>query len=258
MIPQAVADDAAAAGQAADHARRHARLLEDLDQLDARQRRLGRRLADHGVARHQRGRDGRAQQRVGKVPRRDDGPDAVRAQHAGVRVGGDQPPHLADVAVVRAHLGGVVRVEIGGLLDLAQRLDAVLPHLEDEPGRELEAPLAHDVGGALDDRGALLPRDGAPARKRRARGGDCVAHVGVGGGRDARHDDARVRRAAALDRRGAGARVARDVQRIAAPERAAHLGDRRFERGVERRIIRAEADVCHFLGRAHDVFPRIE
>ena len=216
--------------------------------LIARQRRLRGRLHHHRVAGAERRGDGRAQQGVGEVPGRNHGPDAVGAQHAGVLIGRHQPPHLPHVAPVRAQLVGVIRVEIGGLLDLAQRLDPVLPHLEDEPGGELEPALAHDGGGAVEQRGALLPGGRAPRREGGLGGGDRVAHVIRRRRRHARHDRAGVGRAAALDRRRARARLARDVQRVGPPELALHLGDRRGERRVERRVVSAEADVCDLPG----------
>ena len=71
----------------------------------------------------------------GEVEGRDDAEDAVRPQHrAGVRGRVAQVAHgLLVEAVVDGRLG-VVAQQVGALLDLAQRLDAVLADLDGHQG----------------------------------------------------------------------------------------------------------------------------
>ena len=114
----------------------------------------------------------------GEVEGRDDAEDAVRPQHrAGVRGRVAQVAHGPLVEVVVDGRLGVVAQQVGALLDLAQRLDAVLAHLDGHQGAVLHEPLADELGGAAQDLDAALPAEGPPGRLRGSGGGDGVAHV---------------------------------------------------------------------------------
>ena len=126
---------------------------------------------------------------------------------------GTSRPISRDVAGVLAHLLRVVRVEVGGLFDLAQRLDAVLPHLEDQPRRQLEAALR--TMSAARSRIAARSCQGT-ALQRRERGARCRDGV-VARRRRSRSRRARRRRACPS---GCGSRSARR-RRASRPPRAA-------------------------------------
>ena len=116
------------------------------------------------------------------------------------RLGRVEPAHRQREPVVLGHLVAVVADEVGGLLDVAERLEPVLADLHRHERGELGAVLADLVGGALEDRDPLLPRRRGPRRRGGARRGDRVAHVGVGRGREPADDDVAVARGALLER----------------------------------------------------------
>ena len=62
----------------------------------------------------------------------------------------------------------------------------------------------------------------------------------------------RPRRSTTFDRRSAHFHFTRDMQGMGASYLTTDFRNGRIERGVERRVVGAEADVCHLRGRAHD------
>ena len=114
----------------------------------------------------------------GEVEGRDDAEDAVRPQHrARVRGGVAEVAHGLLVEVVVDGRLGVVAQQVGALLDLAQRLHAVLADLDGHQGAVRHEALADEVRGAAHDLDARLPAECPPGRLRGPGGGDGVAHV---------------------------------------------------------------------------------
>ena len=109
---------------AAEH-RRHGALL--------------RRFQHDGVARDQRGRGRRDRERHREVERRDHAPHAVRPHDVERRLVRREPAHRLLEPAVLAHLVAVVADEVGGLLDVAERLEAVLPDLHRHRRRQLRS-----------------------------------------------------------------------------------------------------------------------
>ncbi len=75
------------------------------------------------------------------------------------------------------HGVGIVAQQVDRLLDLAQRLQAILAHLQHHDCRKLEVVVTHDVGGAAHCGHALLPGQRGPAGRGGARsshGSACV------------------------------------------------------------------------------------
>ena len=121
------------------------------------QRRGARRLEHDGVAGDERAAGGTGREREREVERRDDGPDAVRPQHAGVSLVGAERAHLLFEAVVRLDLVAVVRHQVRRLFDVADAFEAVLAGL-----------VAHDARTAPSgDCGSRRPPR-APSRRARA------------------------------------------------------------------------------------------
>ena len=151
-----------------EDAGRQARVVEDLGEVDAGQRRVARRLVDHGVAGDQRAARRTARQRHREVERADHGPDAVRLEHGpGVDGCVAEVAHRPIEAVVLLHHVAAPADQVGRLLDVAERLEPVLADLDRHERRELHLALADEVGGPSQQRHALLPRPPAPCRERR-------------------------------------------------------------------------------------------
>ena len=125
--------------------------------------------------------DGPARQRHREVERADHGPHAVRPQHVVVVAGGAEAAHRDAEAVVLLHLVAVPADQLGGLLDVAERLEPALADLVGHQRREVEDPLLHDVGDVAQDPHALLPAHPVPLELERLRGRDGVVDV-LGGG----------------------------------------------------------------------------
>ena len=117
-----------------------------LVELRAEERRVAGGLEDDGVPGRQRatGRAGRERDR--KIERRNDGPDAVRPQHADVLFAGAQRSHLLDEAFVLLDLIAVVRHQIGAFFDVADAFESVLADLVAHQRRQLVAVIANRVG----------------------------------------------------------------------------------------------------------------
>ena len=121
-----------------------------------------------GVAGHERGGDHAGRDREREVPRRDHDADAarlvpvrVRARPAVASIGAPSPSATARAAVVLAEVDRFAHVGVG----LGERLAG----FEHAQRRELVAPAAHEVGGAEQHRGAVVPRRRAPLRTPRRR-----------------------------------------------------------------------------------------
>ena len=85
--------------------------------------------------------------------------------------------HRLVEAVVALHLVGVVAEEDRGLLDVAERLEAVLADLHAHQRGELVGAVADQVAGLAHDRDAVLPRGGCPGLGGCLGGGDGVVDV---------------------------------------------------------------------------------
>ena len=126
---------------------------------------LRRRLDHDRVAGGQRRARRPAGERGREVERRHDGPHAVGAQHVRRGLGRVQPAHGLLEPVVVDELVRVVADEVGGLLDVAERLEPVLAHLDGQEGGDHVAPLGDQVGAGLEE------ADAVPPRRRRPRSG---------------------------------------------------------------------------------------
>ncbi len=171
----------AVAGEHVDHARRQAGLLEQLHG-QVRGELLGRRrLPQHGVA-HERRRGRQVAGDRGEVERRDRVDEALERPVVGA------VPHAPRVRdrLLGGDLLGVVDVEPPEVDQLAGRVDLGLERglglAEHGRGVETLAPRAGEqLGGLEQDGGALVERQGAPARRRLLGRGDRVTRVGLGG-----------------------------------------------------------------------------
>ena len=169
--------DLAGAGQQREGVRRNARLVQDADRLGGDQRRLFGGFGDDRIAGGERGGDLAGEDREREVPRANAGHESERRGRAGAQ--------RAD------RLGGVIAQEIDRLAHFTDRIGVGLARLPHDEADELVVELFEPVGGAEQDRRALVRRDGAPGRRGRSghgdRGGDLV---GPGMTRDA--DDVAV------------------------------------------------------------------
>ena len=181
-----------------DHAWGNSDLLRDLGERQRRERRLARRLDDHGVAAREGGRHLPRRQEQRKIPRHDGGDDADRlAQGVGEVVALDRNRFAVDlVGPSRVILKALRR---RGQFDLARFEDrlAVVERLEPRNLvrllHELVADLPHQAA-------AFARRQLAPGPvERRPRGGDGGVHVALLGGGD-RGDDLFGRRIDDLER----------------------------------------------------------
>ena len=170
VLRERVADLLAAAGDEIDDARRDARLLEDLHEIDRRERRQRRRLEHDRVAADQRGNDFPRRDRHRKIPRRDDRADAQRLadrhRELVAQLGRDglavlPPPFTRDEE------GHVDR-----FLHVAARLVEHLSHLARHVAGERLLAVGNQLRGAEQDLRAsrrghqtpVLDRPGAPRR----------------------------------------------------------------------------------------------
>ena len=160
VLDEEIADLAARPGQVVQRAVGHARLLEELEDPPADERRVGRGLEDDAVARDEgRGRHAR-EDRVGEVPRRDHGARAERdverlGELARIRRDGDLAPPAQHLA--RVELEEVDRL---GRLDVG--LGPGLPDLEHHRGGEVVLSRAHACGRPEEDGRAFARGEGGP------------------------------------------------------------------------------------------------
>ena len=162
VLDERRADVFAGAGEEREHTRRHAGLVEDLDQAQRDTGRLLGGLEHHRVAGDERGSDHPGGYREREVPRRDHRTDSERL--VGVRVGfaGDlSEPRAARQAEC---LSSVVLAEVDRLAHVGVGLGDRLPGLEDLQRRQLDPSRAQDRRRPEQDRGSLRPRSSTPRR----------------------------------------------------------------------------------------------
>ena len=123
---------------------------------------------------------GPAGERDREVERRDHRPHAVGAHHVRRGLGRVQPAHRLLEPVVVGDLVAVVADQVGRLLDVAERLEPVLAHLDGEQGGDDVAPLGDQVGSGLEEADAVPPRRVGPGRGEGLGDADRLGHVGRG------------------------------------------------------------------------------
>ena len=185
---------------------------------------LRRRLDHDGVAGRQRRARRPAGERGREVERRDDRPHAVGAQHVGRGLGRVQPAHGLLEAVVVDELVGVVADQVGGLLDVAERLEPVLAHLDRQEGRDHVAPLGDQVGAGLEEADAVPPRRVGPGRGERLGDADGLGDVGGGSLDEPADQDVGVDGRALHDLGARQALVPGDDRAVALAEERLELG----------------------------------
>ena len=144
--------------------------IEDVDEVQRRQRRLRRGLEDDGVAADQRRDDLPRRDRHREIPRRDDRADAERLAHR----------HRELVAQLRRHrlaehappLAGHVEGHVDRFLDVAARLVQDLPHLAGHVARELLLARGDDLRRLEEDLRAQRRRHQPPVLVGARRRGD--------------------------------------------------------------------------------------
>ena len=159
MLDDGVAEGCAGAGAEVDHAGRHARLFQHLDEFGGDGGRVAGGLQNHRVAGDDGGCGHARHDGEGEVPRRNHRAHAERnieqfVALAGVldgRGGGGQAQSFA----------GIELKEIDGFAHVGVGLGPVLAHLIGEPGAELELAPADDLGRAQEQGNPVL--DGSPA-----------------------------------------------------------------------------------------------
>ena len=151
--------------------------------------------------------------------------------------------HRMVVAVVVLEGLRVVTEQIGCLLDLAERLEARLAHLDRHQAAVDHLALADQLGRLADDRQAIAPRRCRPGGLRLASGFDRVADILAGAPREVTEDEIPV------DRRGDGrlavadALTAADEVAVVAVELALGLGQARLVKRVQLLVVGAERRV---------------
>ena len=165
-----------------ERARGHTAVPYALVELEAGEEPLVGGLEHHGVPRDQGPSGGAARQGHGEVERADHAPHAVRLQDAPVVFLLVIPTlversHPEGEPVVLLQLLAVVADEVGGLLDVPQRLEPALPHLDGHEGGQLVDPVRDDVRHPAHDLHSLLPDRPRPLRGERLGGGDGVLGV---------------------------------------------------------------------------------
>ena len=133
-------------GDEVEHARRQAGFDDHLGEHRAHQRRIARRLEHDRISRGKRAARRSRRERERKIERRDDGPHAVRPQHADVVFAGPERPHLFDESVVLLDLIAVVGHEIGAFFDIAHAFEPVLADLVTHQRREVVPVGANRIG----------------------------------------------------------------------------------------------------------------
>ena len=241
---QLVADGVAGSHHEVDDPVGKARVAEGLHQRDRAHRPGARGLEDDRVAGHQRRGRRTARERHGEVEGADDGEDAVRPQDRAGPDGG-VAERVERPIEVRLALGRVrvVADEVGALLDLAERLDAVLADLDGHQAGVLHLALADQLRGAAQEREALGPAERSPGRLRGARRGDRVADVLARGRRETADEDVGVDGRAQLEGRVARALAAADDVRVVLTEASAGTFQAALESGMQSLVVRAERRV---------------
>jgi hypothetical protein len=158
---QPPAQPCAVARQKRQDVARHAGLVQQLDGLEGHERRLLGRLGDHRVAggqrrRHLAGKDGERE-----VPRADAHEHPAPGKHKLVALPGRaaEPQRLCKL---RPRPLGVVAQEIHRLAQIGQRAFERLAGLADQQRHEPRRVLLVEIGGLLEDAGALRPAKPVP------------------------------------------------------------------------------------------------
>ncbi len=244
VVLERLADRVARAHDEVDRALGNAGLDVGHHQVDRRERRRARRLEDDRVAAEQGGSRRAAGQGHREVERADDGEDAVRPEHGpGVDRGVAEVAHRVVVAVVVLHRLRVVAQEVGGLLDLAERLDPVLADLDRHVGGVRHQVVADVLGRATDDGDALAPGHRGPRRLGGTRCGDRLVDVRRGGGRERPEEQVPIDRRARLERLGAIAPLAVDVVLVLPAELRPCRRHGRLEACVQLLVVGAQGRV---------------
>ncbi len=170
--------DLVAAGQQVKDVRRQPRVAQALVQLHRRERPLRARLEQDSVAGCQCAANGTAGEGHREVERADHCPDAIRPQHAHGGLARRQPVHHPAEPVVVLDLLAVVPDEVSGLLDIAERLEPVLPDLHAHQRRQLVGTVADEVGGGSQHGDPLPPGGRGPPWGSSGRGGHRFLEVG--------------------------------------------------------------------------------
>jgi 8-oxo-dGTP pyrophosphatase MutT (NUDIX family) len=244
MLEQRVADQAARAGQVAEHTRREAGIGEHLHQQPTAPGGIARHLEDHRIAGNQRGGDRRTRQSEREIERCDNGPRAIRLEHGSVaadeslqRVVGQAP--LEPLVVF--HLVAIPFDQVGGLLYFTERLHPVLADLQRDDGRDVVDALLDQRSRAPQHVDAFLPGLGCPNRTGVLGGVYGRVHVVRRSGLEARQQPVPVdRRANLLDlavagHAPAGRGLPADQQRVFAAELRPHAGQCRLEIAMQLR-----------------------
>ena len=200
--------------------------------------------------------DERGARRAGReghreVERAHDPEHAVRPQdRPGVDGRVAEIAHLDVVAVVLLHRVAVVAQQVGRLLDLAERLDAVLADLEAHDRGLVHEAVADELGRAADDLETIAPGSRGPSRLGGTSRGDGVVDVLGRAGRERPDDEVAVDRRGHVERRRAIAPGAIDVVSIVAAEARPDPRRRLLEPAMEVLVVGAE-------GRVGDLDPRL-
>ena len=188
---------------------------------------------------------------IGKLNGAIDRPHAVRAHHVGRGLGRVQPAHGQLEPVVVDQLVAVVADQVGGLLDVAERLEPVLAHLDRQEGRDHVAPLGDQVGAGLEEADAVPPRRVGPGRGERLGDADGLGDVGGGSLHEPADQDVGVGGRALHDLGAGQALVTGDDRAVALAEERLELGQPGVEGcvhlvalGRHRRVGHSE---CHRL-----------
>ena len=176
-VPDQRLAGAGAAGQQVHDAARHACRDEGVDDEMTAERSDRRRLDDHGVAGDQGGTGRTGDERRRVVERGDHRPHPVRSHHVGRHLAVAEAQHRHLEAAVLGHRVGVVADQVGGLLDLADRLEPRLAVLPGEGRTVDDGALGDQIGGAVEHLDALdatawpprllAPTSPRPRRRRR-------------------------------------------------------------------------------------------
>ncbi|MNS77434.1 hypothetical protein D3C72_1110160 [compost metagenome] len=159
--------------------RRHARRIAGAQQQRTCQRRAGRRLIDHGIARQQGGAHHVHRQGQGKIERRNHREHAIRAQHivrAFVIEGARQ---RLPIAIAAFGLIAVVADQVHRFLGLAQRFQARLADLDNRRHGEVVLAFGQHHRQTPQHRDARRPALRGPRRLRMPGAGDGAVH-GIG------------------------------------------------------------------------------
>ena len=158
-----------------DDPRRHAGLVEDLDESCRGMRRIFRRLEDHGVAADQRGKQLPGRDRQRKIPRRDQRAHADRRAHGhGELIGQFRRRGFTEQAPAFA---GHIESAVDPFLHVAAGFFEHLAHFAGLDARELFFIFAQKLADTIEQFTTLWRRHQTPTGKGIFRGLDCSIHI---------------------------------------------------------------------------------